>query len=130
MRWRAKEPFNSYSHLLGVVLSIAGLVALVVQSHGQSLRVIGFSIYGACKAGMDNFAKTGALEFGDYGIRINSIAPDVIDTGIGIDQLHTLHICLERHRSARFLSVSRLNPAADFGAIDGSLVDVEIQIDG
>jgi hemolysin III len=32
--------------MLGVVLSIAGLVALVVQSHGHSLRVIGFSIYG------------------------------------------------------------------------------------
>ena len=47
MRWQAKEPFNSYSHLLGAVLSIAGLVALVAQSHGHSLRVIGFSIYGA-----------------------------------------------------------------------------------
>ena len=46
MRWRAKEPFNSYSHMLGVLLSIAGLVALVVRSHGHSWRVIGFSIYG------------------------------------------------------------------------------------
>lgn len=47
MRWQAKEPFNSYSHMLGVLLSIAGLVALVIQSNGQSLRVVGFSIYGA-----------------------------------------------------------------------------------
>src|SRR5690242_17761086 len=31
MRWQAKEPFNSYSHLFGVLLSIAGLVGLVVQ---------------------------------------------------------------------------------------------------
>ena len=46
MRWQAKEPFNSYSHLLGVLLSIAGLVVLVVQSQGHSLRVVGFSIYG------------------------------------------------------------------------------------
>ncbi len=46
MHWQPKEPFNSYSHMVGVLLSIAGLVALVVQSHGQSLRVIGFSIYG------------------------------------------------------------------------------------
>jgi hemolysin III len=30
-----------------VLLSIAGLVALVIQSRGQSLRVVGFSIYGA-----------------------------------------------------------------------------------
>ena len=47
MRWRAKEPFNSYSHMLGVLLSIAALVALVVQSRGHVARVVGFSIYGA-----------------------------------------------------------------------------------
>jgi hemolysin III len=33
--------------MLGVLLSIAGLVALVAQSRGHSLRVVGFSIYGA-----------------------------------------------------------------------------------
>jgi len=46
MRWRAKEPFNSYSHMLGVLLSIAALVALVIQSRGHMARVVGFSIYG------------------------------------------------------------------------------------
>ncbi len=47
MRWRAKEPFNSYSHMLGVLLSMAGLVALVVESRGHPWQLIGFSIYGA-----------------------------------------------------------------------------------
>ncbi len=47
MTWRAKEPFSTYSHLLGVLLSIAGLVALVVESHGNPWRVAGFSVYGA-----------------------------------------------------------------------------------
>ena len=47
MRWQAKEPFNSYSHMLGVLLSVVALVALVVQSSGYPARVIGFSIYGA-----------------------------------------------------------------------------------
>jgi hemolysin III len=46
MRWQAKEPFNSYSHLLGVVLSIIGLAALVVSSNGNPRRVVGFAIYG------------------------------------------------------------------------------------
>jgi hemolysin III len=32
--------------MVGVLLSIVGLVALIIQSHGHSLRVIGFSIYG------------------------------------------------------------------------------------
>ena len=41
-----------------------------------------FSVYSACKAGMDNFSKTAALEFAKYGIRVNSIAPDLIDTPI------------------------------------------------
>jgi hemolysin III len=44
--WRAKEPFSTYSHLFGVLLSIAALVALVVQSDGHVGRTIGFSIYG------------------------------------------------------------------------------------
>jgi len=44
--WRAKEPFSTYSHLLGVLLSIAAMVALVVQSDGNLWRTIGFSIYG------------------------------------------------------------------------------------
>ncbi len=47
MRWRAKEPFNSYSHMLGVLLSMAGLVALVVESRGHPWQIVGFSIYGA-----------------------------------------------------------------------------------
>jgi len=45
MTWRAKEPFNSYSHLVGVVLSIIGLIALVAAADGPR-RVIGFTIYG------------------------------------------------------------------------------------
>ncbi|MCK6557219.1 hemolysin III family protein [Candidatus Binatia bacterium] len=40
-----KEPFNSYSHMLGVLLSIVGLVALVATANGPR-RVIGFAVYG------------------------------------------------------------------------------------
>src|SRR5262245_23154170 len=47
MRWRAKEPFNSYSHLLGVVLSIVGLVALIVKADGDARQLVSFSVYGA-----------------------------------------------------------------------------------
>ncbi|MBI3784795.1 MAG: hemolysin III family protein [Deltaproteobacteria bacterium] len=46
MRLRVKEPFNSYSHFLGVVLSIAGLVALIIKADGNAMRVIGFTVYG------------------------------------------------------------------------------------
>ena len=47
MGWRAKEPFNSYSHMLGVLLSAMALVALVVESRGHPWQLVGFSIYGA-----------------------------------------------------------------------------------
>ncbi len=39
-----------------------------------------FSVYAACKAGMINFTRTLALELADQGIRVNAVAPDVVDT--------------------------------------------------
>ncbi|WP_250525411.1 hemolysin III family protein [Caballeronia sp. GAWG2-1] len=43
------ERFNSISHLIGTVLSIAGLVALVVMGalDGDAYKVVSFAIYGA-----------------------------------------------------------------------------------
>ncbi|MET0270188.1 MAG: SDR family oxidoreductase [Sphingomonas sp.] len=36
----------------------------------------GYAVYAACKAGMNNFTRTMALELADHGIRVNAIAPD------------------------------------------------------
>jgi hemolysin III len=47
MRWRVKEPFSCFSHLLGVLLAIPGLAWMILQSHGEPWRTVGFSIYGA-----------------------------------------------------------------------------------
>lgn len=44
---RVKEPFSCFSHLLGVLLAVPGLVALLLASEGDPWRVVGFSIYGA-----------------------------------------------------------------------------------
>ncbi len=46
MRWRPKEPVSSYSHLLGVLLSIVGLTVLIGESAESPWRVLVFSIYG------------------------------------------------------------------------------------
>ena len=35
-----------------------------------------FAVYSACKAGMNNFTRTMALELAEHGIRVNAIAPD------------------------------------------------------
>lgn len=44
---RAKEPFNTYSHALGVLLGIPGLIALVSLADGDPRRTVAFAIYGA-----------------------------------------------------------------------------------
>jgi 3-oxoacyl-[acyl-carrier protein] reductase len=43
-----------------------------------------YALYAAAKAGLESLTRTLALEFGDRGIRVNAIAPDVIPTpGVG-----------------------------------------------
>ena len=45
--WLPKEPFCGLSHLLGAVLSAAGLIALLGLSWGKPWHRVAFSIYGA-----------------------------------------------------------------------------------
>lgn len=45
-RWRAKEPFNTYSHMLGVALAVPGLFALWLKAGDDPWRLLVLSIYG------------------------------------------------------------------------------------
>lgn len=49
MSGRVKEPFNGFSHLLGALLSVAGLVVLVSLAvmHATAWHVVSFSLFGA-----------------------------------------------------------------------------------
>jgi hemolysin III len=42
-----REPFNSISHFVGIILSIIGLVLLLVLSNGEPYRTTSFAIYGS-----------------------------------------------------------------------------------
>jgi NAD(P)-dependent dehydrogenase (short-subunit alcohol dehydrogenase family) len=63
--------------------------ARVMRDHGAIVNVAStealraapaFSIYSACKAAMTQFTKTLALELASRGIRVNCIAPDLVET--------------------------------------------------
>ena len=47
IRRYVKEPVNSFSHLVGVFLSIAAMVVLIVMSGPDPWRIVSFTIYGA-----------------------------------------------------------------------------------
>ena len=55
--------------------------AIVNVASTEALRAApGFAVYAACKAAMVEFTKTMALELAPRAIRVNCIAPDLIDT--------------------------------------------------
>lgn len=86
-RWHKIVELNLMSMLYGTGVAVQ---AMIEQRRGGSIINIssiegsraapGFAVYSACKGGMDNFTKTAALEFAAHGIRVNCIAPDIIDT--------------------------------------------------
>ena len=70
-----------------VRLGIAGSIINVTSIEAYRAAP-GFAVYASCKAAMENFARTMALEAGHHGIRFNTIAPDATPTpgttGIGV----------------------------------------------
>ena len=54
-----------------------GGAILNVSSIEGSRAAPNFSVYAACKAGMNNFTRTLALELAEHKIRVNALAPDM-----------------------------------------------------
>ena len=65
----------------GRVMKVQGSGSIVLFSSIRSVVVEpGQSIYAATKAGIVQMVRTAAAELGPYGVRVNAIAPGVIDT--------------------------------------------------
>ncbi|MET0377475.1 MAG: SDR family oxidoreductase, partial [Spongiibacteraceae bacterium] len=56
-----------------------GNIINITSIEGQRAAPM-FSVYAACKAAMNSFTRTTALELAEHGIRVNTIAPDIVDT--------------------------------------------------
>lgn len=81
--WRKHIDLNLVSMLTATSAAIPIMVrarrggAIINVTSIEGARAApGYAVYAACKAGMNNFTRTMALELADHGIRVNAIAPD------------------------------------------------------
>jgi NAD(P)-dependent dehydrogenase (short-subunit alcohol dehydrogenase family) len=85
--WRKHVDLNLISVFAGVSAAVPimieggrGGAILNVSSIEGSRAAPNAAVYAACKAGMNNFTRTLAVELSDHGIRVNAIAPDFTET--------------------------------------------------
>jgi NAD(P)-dependent dehydrogenase (short-subunit alcohol dehydrogenase family) len=109
-----------------------GSVINISSIGGQSLggaRTHPMSSYHASKAALDMFTKNMAIEFGDYGIRVNGVAPGPTHSGLDEDlppdALEKFEKLMPMHRFAEPIEIGALcvflsSPAANH--ITGTVV--------
>ncbi len=81
--WRKHIDLNLVSMLTATQATVPVMIKggrggniINITSIEASRAAPGFSVYAACKAGMNNFTRTLALELASENIRVNAIAPD------------------------------------------------------
>ena len=81
--WRRHIDLNLVSMLAATSATVPVMIrggrggAIINVSSIEGSRAAPYyAVYAACKAGMNNFTRTMALELADHGIRVNAIAPD------------------------------------------------------
>jgi NAD(P)-dependent dehydrogenase (short-subunit alcohol dehydrogenase family) len=85
--WRRHIDLNLVSVLAAtsaavpiIIKGAQGGSIITVTSIEASRAAPSYSVYAACKAGLNNFTRTLAVELADHRIRVNAIAPDMTDT--------------------------------------------------
>jgi NAD(P)-dependent dehydrogenase (short-subunit alcohol dehydrogenase family) len=85
--WRRHIDLNLVSMLAATSAAVPVMIAgkrggsiINVSSIEGSRAAPSFAVYAACKAGMNNFTRTMAVELSGHHIRVNCIAPDMTDT--------------------------------------------------
>jgi len=85
--WRRHIDLNLVSVLAATSAAVPIMIkggrggsVISVTSIEASRAAPSYSVYAACKAGLNNFTRTLAVELADHRIRVNAIAPDMTDT--------------------------------------------------
>jgi 3alpha(or 20beta)-hydroxysteroid dehydrogenase len=125
-------PFLGMRAILPSMIA-AGGGAIVNTTSGASIRPAGFAgAYSASKAALGNLTRTAAHEFAAYKIRVNAIAPGLIDTPMTASQPEL------RDRYVQTIPLRRVGVPAEvaqavcfLASDDASFISgVEILIDG
>jgi NAD(P)-dependent dehydrogenase (short-subunit alcohol dehydrogenase family) len=90
----------------GVILFMSSIDSLYAAPGGEG-------IYGACKAALNNVTQTMAVELGQYRIRVNAIAPAVVETPLTAAWLATDE---DRRSRAAFYPLRRVGRPEDVAA--------------
>ncbi|MDP6566640.1 MAG: SDR family oxidoreductase [Alphaproteobacteria bacterium] len=110
-----------------------GAIVNITADHWMSMPTMGHS--GAARGGMENFTMTAAVEWGRFGVRVNSVAPGWVETsgfetydGKTADWFRSLDKCVPLRRLGREAEVAAaivflLSPAAAY--ITGGCIRVD-----
>jgi len=90
-----------------------GSVVFLSSIDGLYAAPGGEGIYGACKAALNNVTQTMAVELGQYGIRVNAIAPALVETPLTAPWLATE---ADRKARAAFYPLRRVGQPPDVAA--------------
>jgi len=90
----------------GAILFLSSIDSLYAAPGGEG-------IYGACKAALNNVTQTMAVELGQYRIRVNAIAPAVVETPLTQPWLATEE---DRRSRAAFYPLRRVGRPEDVAA--------------
>ena len=110
----------------------SGSIILMSSILGMNASA-GTTAYGASKAAVISFTKTAAAELANMGIRVNAIAPNVVDTDMGrkMDE-RTLNMLMSNTDLQRIATPDEIAKVALFLASDESsyITGQVIRVDG